>query len=57
VCTLYMMDDSPWDDDPNYVRETEWSKISNDFINVRYAIPPYARALNNADIRQGTAKG
>ncbi|KXN81663.1 hypothetical protein AN958_04303 [Leucoagaricus sp. SymC.cos] len=32
------MDDSPWDDDPNYrgVQETEWSKISNEFINVRY---------------------
>lgn len=32
-----MMDDSPWEDDPTYneMRETEWSKISNEFTNVR----------------------
>ncbi|KAF5353472.1 hypothetical protein D9756_008014 [Leucocoprinus leucothites] len=32
------MDDSPWDDDPNYsgVQETEWSKISNEFTNAGY---------------------
>ncbi|KAK7683151.1 hypothetical protein QCA50_013824 [Cerrena zonata] len=31
-----MEDDSPWGDDANVLRDSEWSKISSDFLNVGY---------------------
>lgn len=35
ICQLAMnLDDSPWEDNTTSLRETEWSKISSDFLNV-----------------------
>lgn len=32
-------DDSPWDTEPNpsYANQSEWSKITSDFTNVRHS--------------------
>ena len=42
-----MDDDSPWDADPNpsYAHQSEWSKITSDFTNVRQPTRPKARNL------------
>lgn len=33
-------DDNPWDDDVKAVQDSEWSKISSDFHNVRHWFQP-----------------
>lgn len=54
-------DDSPWDADPNlsHPRQSEWSKISSEFTNVRHNRSSESTPNSNLIIalnRQVTAK-
>ena len=52
-----MDDDSPWADDANILRDSEWSKISSDFLNVRCTRIKYVRLSKfRFQIRSATVK-
>lgn len=54
-------DDSPWDADPNpsYHHQSEWSKITSDFTNVRHRFNDFFDTNSNLITlnRRATAKG